>query len=284
MTTYLVTGASGQLGRLVIDHLKTLVDKTDIVALIRSDEAAAQFAVDGIATRRGTYDDVESLKAAFAGIDRLLFISSSEVGKRETQHANVIDAAKAVGVGFIAYTSLLGATESPLLLASEHAFTERKLAASGIPHTNLRNGWYTENMLMALPQALQSGQIFGAAKNGHLSSAARKDFAEAAAIVLAGGHDGETLELAGDTAFTMSEFADTVSDVTGKPIAYVDLPQDAYKDGLVSAGLPEPFAAILADSDAKVAEGFLFNDSKTLSELIGRPTTPLTDVLKAGVA
>lgn len=284
MTKYLVTGASGHLGRLVVDHLSTLVDKSDIIAMVRSDDAAARYAGIGIATRRADYDDPQSLKAAFDGVDRLLLISSSEVGKREQQHANVIDAAVAAGVGFVAYTSLLGAAESPLLLAKEHAATEQKLAASGLAYTLLRNGWYTENLSLALPQSLDSGQYYGAARDGRLSAATRRDFAEAAAAVLAGGHDGETLELAGDNAFTLNEFAETVSNLTGKPVAYVDLPRDAYKDGLVSAGVPEPFAEVLADSDAGVAEGHLFDDSKALSNLIGRPTTPLADVIRTNLA
>ncbi|MCA0043014.1 SDR family oxidoreductase [Celeribacter litoreus] len=283
MATYLITGASGQLGQLVVDHLATLVAKDDIIALVRSDAAAEAYAAKGIATRRGDYTDAAALEAAFAGIDRLLLISSSEVGQRAVQHGNVIDAAKAAGVGFIAYTSILNADTGNMALAEEHLATEAKLNESGIPFTLLRNGWYSENITMTLGQDLELGQHFGAAKDGKLATASRKDFAEAAAIVLAGGHDGEVLELAGDDAYTLTEYAALVSELSGKPVSYTDMPEAAFTEALVGAGLPEGFAAVLADSDAKAAEGSLFDDSKTLSNLIGRPTTPIADTIKAGL-
>ncbi len=283
MTTYLVTGASGQLGQLVVDHLATLVAKDDILALVRSDAAADAYAAKGIATRRGDYTDTATLEAAFAGVDRLLLISSSEVGQRAVQHGNVIAAAKSAGVGFIAYTSILKADTGNMALAEEHLATEAALKNSGIPHTLLRNGWYSENITMTLGQDLELGQHFGAAKDGKFASAARKDFAEAAAIVLAGGHDGEVLELAGDEAYTLTEYAALVSDLSGKPVSYTDMPEAAFTEALVGAGLPEGFAAILADSDAKAAEGALFDDSKTLSNLIGHPTEPISETIKAAL-
>ena len=283
MTTYLVTGASGQLGQLVIDHLATLVAPSDIIALVRSDAAAAAYAEKGIATRRGDYDDAASLEAAFAGVDRLLLISSSAIGQRVPQHGNVIKAAKAAGVGFIAYTSLLGGPDNPMLIAQEHIATEKMLAESGIAYTLLRNGWYLENFLMGVPQALASGQHYGASGEGKFSAATRNDYAEAAAVVLAGGHDGETLELGGDEAFTMGEFIEALSGLSGTPVTFVNIPEDALKGGMMQAGLPEPVAAILADGDAKAANGTLFNDSKTLSKLIGRPTTSYRQVIKAAL-
>jgi NAD(P)H dehydrogenase (quinone) len=187
MTTHLVTGASGQLGQLTIAHLATLVDPASIIALVRSDEAAARFAAQGIQTRRGDYKDSTSLAAAFAGVDRVLLISSSEMENRVAQHQAAIDAAKAAGVAFLAYTSVLRAPENPMILARDHAATEAHLRASGLPHTLLRNGWYIENYLGSAAQALASGQLFGAAGTGRIAAAARDDYALAAAQVLRAG-------------------------------------------------------------------------------------------------
>ena len=284
MTTYMITGASGQLGQFVVDHLAKRVPASDIIALVRTDAAAAGFAAKGIATRIGDYDDRDSLHTAFAGVDRLLLISSSAVGERVRQHGNVITAAKDAGVGFIAYTSILNAQASNMALATEHKQTEDAIKAAGIPYSFLRNGWYSENITMTLPQDLQLGQHFGAAGDGKFATATRNDYAEAAAVVLAGGHDGQVLELAGDTAFTLAEFAATVSEVAGKPVTYTDMPEDAFAAALTSAGIPAGFAGILADSDAQAAKGALFNDSKTLSGLIGRPTEGIKDTIAAALA
>lgn len=284
MLKYLITGAAGQLGQLVIQHLATRVDPSNIIALVRSDAQEALFASKGIATRRGDYNDPASLKTAFAGVDRLLFISSPDIGSRTAQHRAVIDAAKAAEVGFIAYTSLLNATDSPMMIAAEHQETETSLSNSGIPHTLLRNGWYSENALMTLSQELEMGQRFGASGDGKYSYASRNDYAEAAAVVMAGGHDGKVLELAGDTGITLTDYTTLLSDMTGKPVTYVDMPQDALQKAMQSAGLPAPLAAVLADSEAKAAKGSLFDDSQSLSELIGRPTTPMSDILSTALA
>lgn len=285
MTTYLVTSASGQLGKLTIGHLKSLVPASNIVALVRSDKAKADYAAEGIEARIGDYDDPESLQTVLDGIDRLLLISATEVGKRARQHGNVIAAAKATGVGFIAYTSILNADSGGMALAEEHCATEAVIRDSGLPHTFLRNGWYSENITAALPQTLSMGQHFGAAGNGRFATASRKDFAEAAAIVLAGtGHEGKTYELGGDQAFTLSEYAALLSEISGKPIAYVDLPEAAFKDALVQTGLPEGMATILADSDAKAGNGALMTKSPDLSHLIGHPTTPMRETVKAIIA
>jgi NAD(P)H dehydrogenase (quinone) len=201
------------------------------------------------------------------------------------QHANVIDAAKAAGVSYVAYTSLLRATDSAMGLAAEHKETEAALSASGLDYTLLRNGWYSENYLMAVPQVLEMGQHFGSAGAGRISSATRQDYAEAAAAVLAGtGHEGKTYELGGDSSYTLTDFAAAVAEASGKEIAYVDLPEAAFKDALVGAGLPEPFAALLADSDARVAEGWLETSSSDLSDLIGRPTTSMAQSVADAVA
>ncbi|TWB40622.1 SDR family oxidoreductase [Nitrospirillum pindoramense] len=284
MTTYLVTGASGQLGQLAVAHLATIVDPSEIIALVRSDAAEAVYAAQGIATRRGDYDDRASLVAAFSGVDRLLFISSSAIGRRVAQHENVVEAAKTAGVGFIAYTSLVGAAAKAMVLGQEHVATEAMLARSGIPHTLIRNGWYIENFLMNLGPALAMGQIFGTSGDGRFSAATRADYAAAAAIVLKGGYDGQTLELGGDDSFTMTEFAQTLSHLSGKPIQFVNIPQDALVSGMVQAGLPGPVAVVLADADARAAEGVLLTEGKRLSRILGRPTTSYGAVLEAALA
>ena len=285
MSKHLVTGASGQLGSLVLAALDGRLPKSETAVLVRKEEDRARLAAEGYDVRLGDYTDRAGLEAAFAGIDRLLLISGSEVGQRRAQHANVIEAAKAAGVGFVAYTSILRADSSPLALAVEHKATEEALAASGLAHTFLRNGWYTENFTMALAQDLELGQHFGAAASGKFAAAPRADFAAAAAAVLTGaGHEGKTYELGGDTAFSLAEFAAAVSELSGKPVVYVDMPEQAFADALKGAGLPAPLAEILADSDASAAEGWLDTTSRDLSTLIGQPTTPLAEVLKAALA
>lgn len=281
MTTYLVTGASGQLGQRVVDHLRKLVPAENIIAMVRSDSAQEAFDATGVTTCKGDYDDLDSLRRAFDGVDRLLLISSSEVGKRAEQHRNVLEAAKDAGVGFVAYTSILNADTGGMALAKEHNATEAALRESGLPHAILRNGWYSENIAGSAPQALEMGQHFGAAREGRFATASREDFAKAAAVVLAGdGHEGKTYELGGDTDFSLSDYAALLSEVSGKPVAYVDLDEASYTAALVGAGLPEDFAAILADSDARAATGALSTQSRDLSRLIGRPTTPMRDTLK----
>ncbi len=284
MPTYLIAGASGQLGQLATDHLAGLVAPSDIIALVRSDEQEANFKAKGIATRRGDYTDPASLEAAFAGVDRLLLISSSDLANRVPQHKNVVAAAVSAGVGYIAYTSILNASDNPMLLAGDHKATEAMIVDSGIAHTFLRNGWYSENALMTLAQDLEMGQRFGASADGKYSFAARSDYAEAAAIVLAGGHDGSILELAGDEAITMTDYAAILADVSGKPVAYVDMPEDALAEAMSGAGLPGPLATILANSEACAAKGALFDSSSTLSSLIGHPTRPMRDTLQTALA
>lgn len=278
--TVAITGATGQLGRLTIAKLKTLLPAGQIVALARSPEKADL----GVETRAFDYDRPETLAPALAGVERLLLISSSEVGKRAPQHRAVIEAAKAAGVREIVYTSLLHADRSPLSLAAEHVETEAALAESGIPHTILRNGWYAENYTGSIPSALQHGALIGAAGAGRVSGAARADYAEAAARVLAeGGHAGQTYELAADDAWTLADLAAEVSRQSGRDIPYVDLPEAEYAAALVKAGLPEGLAAAIAGWDADAAQGALFDDGRALSRLIGRPTTPLADVVRAAL-
>ncbi|MEC7763958.1 MAG: SDR family oxidoreductase [Pseudomonadota bacterium] len=279
---HLITGASGQLGALVLDALDSKLAKADTAVLVRKDADRERFAAAGYDVRVADYTDAEALKAAFTGIERLLLISSSEVGQRAVQHGNVIDAAKAAGVGFIAYTSILAADRSPLALAEEHRATEALLAGSGISHTLLRNGWYSENIAMSAEQDLALGQHFGAAGDGKFATAPRADFAAAAATVLTGPeHDGKTYELGGDSAYTLTDYAVTLSEIAGKDVAYVDMPQEAFTQALVGAGLPEGFAGILADSDHNARDGWLDTSSNDLSKLIGRPTAPIADTIRA---
>jgi NAD(P)H dehydrogenase (quinone) len=279
MTKLLVTGASGQLGGQVIKNLSQKVDQADITAMVRSDAQAAAFDAKGIATVHGDYNDPASLAQAFAGIDRLLLVSGSDMENRMAHHRAAIAQAKAAGVKHIVYTSLLNAADSPMPLAADHKATEALIAESGLSATILRNGWYSENMLMSLEQDLAMGQHFGAAGEGKFAFASRSDLAEAAAIALVGGYDGQTLELAGDEALTMAEYCAILSDASGKPVAYVDMPQQAYQDALVGAGLPEMFAAFLSSTDAFAAQNALHDDSGTLSNMLGRPTTPMAKIL-----
>lgn len=282
--TILVTGANGQLGRLVVDALlRRGVPASDVVAGARRPDAIADLAEQGVVVRRVDYDDPATLKEAFTGVDRVLLVSSSEVGQRAAQHQNVIDAALDAGVELLAYTSLANAPTSTLLLAAEHQETEAHLAASGVPHVLLRNSWYIENWTAQLAVALEHGAVLGAAGEGRVSAATRGDFAEAAAAVLTGGeHAGASYELGGP-AFTLAEYAATVADVSGQPVTYTDLPTADYTDVLVGAGLPEPVAAVYADGDRGIRDGELYVDASVLEGLIGRPATPLAEAVRAAL-
>jgi len=278
-----VTAASGQLGRLVIENLLKKVPAGQITAAVRNPGKVADLAARGVQVKEADYTKPATLEAAFRGANKLLLISSSEIGQREKQHRNAIDAAKRAGVGEVAYTSVLHADTSPLGLAAEHLATEAALKASGLPHVLLRNGWYTENYLASIPPALQYGMLLGSAGEGKIASAARADYAAAAAAVLTGNHAGKIYELAGDSAYTLTELAAEISRQSGKNVAYCNLPEAEYKAALLSAGLPEPLAALLADSDIGASKGGLFDDGRQLSRLIGRPTTPLAEMVKAAV-
>jgi len=280
-----ITGATGQLGRLVITALRSSLPAAEIVAAVRNPDKAQDLAAQGVVVRRADYNEPDSLARAFVGADKLLLISSSELGQRAAQHRAVIDAAKAAGVKLIVYTSLLHADRSPLGLAAEHRETEAMLKASGIPFVLLRNGWYTENYAASIPPALAHGALLGAAGDGRIASAARADYAQAAAaVLLRDDQAGKVYELAGDSAYTLQEFAAQVARQSGKPVAYVNMPQAEYQAALLGAGLPAPVADLLADSDAGAAAGGLFDDGGQLSQLIGRPTTPMADSVKSALA
>jgi NAD(P)H dehydrogenase (quinone) len=281
--TIVVTGATGHLGRLAVEALLARdVPAKQIVAVGRNIDKLTDLAARGVTVRRADYADPASLADAFAGAERLLLVSGSEVGQRTVQHANAIAAAKTAGVALIAYTSILRADTSTMLLAQEHLATERELAASGVPFVLLRNGWYLENYTERLETFLAHG-IAGSAGSGRVSAATRRDYAEAAvAVLVEEGHAGAVYELGG-AAFTLPELASAVSTSTGAPVSYTDLPVQAYEQVLVEAGLPPAMAHILADSDRGVAEGELYIDSAQLQRLIGRPAATLAQALDARV-
>jgi NAD(P)H dehydrogenase (quinone) len=277
-----VTGATGQLGRLVVEKLKEKVSADTLVALVRTPDKTVDL---GVEARAFDYTKPESLVASLAGIDKLLLISGNEIGQRLPQHKAVIEAAKEAGVKHIIYTSILHADTSSLSLAGEHLGTEVAIKTSGLTYTILRNGWYTENYAGSAKAAIGEGAFIGCANDGKISSAARVDFAEAAAVVLAGeDHENKIYELAGDTAYTLAELAAEISHQSGKTIPYNNLTETQYADSLKSFGLPEGLANMLANSDTGASKGGLFDDKKQLSSLIGRPTTPLASVLAAVLA
>lgn len=277
-----ITGATGQLGQHVIDTLLKTVPASQIAAIVRNPAKADALTRLGVTVRQADYSDEAAFTAALQGIDRLLLISSSEVGQRAAQHRNVINAAIAANVKFIAYTSLLHADRSPLGLHVEHVETEKMLADSGIPYALLRNGWYTENYLASAPAALEHGVFIGAAGEGKIASATRADYAAAAARVISEeGHAGKVYELAGDEGWTLSQLAAELAKQSGKKVVYQNLSEADFAAALKGVGLPAGLADMLADSDAGAAKGGLFDDSHTLSALIGCPTTSLAESVKS---
>ncbi|HCR9750928.1 TPA: SDR family oxidoreductase [Citrobacter koseri] len=277
-----ITGATGQLGQHVIDTLLKTVPASQIASIVRNPAKADALTRLGVTVRQADYSDEAAFTAALQGIDRLLLISSSEVGQRAAQHRNVINAAIAANVKFIAYTSLLHADRSPLGLHVEHVETEKMLADSGIPYALLRNGWYTENYLASAPAALEHGVFIGAAGEGKIASATRADYAAAAARVISEeGHAGKVYELAGDEGWTLSQLAAELAKQSGKKVVYQNLNEADFAAALKGVGLPAGLADMLADSDAGAAKGGLFDDSHTLSALIGRPTTSLAESVKS---
>ncbi|MER7451845.1 SDR family oxidoreductase [Nocardia beijingensis] len=282
--TVAVTGASGHLGRLVVEALLK-VGSTPVVAIVRDPAKVADLAERGVDVRQADYGDADALNRALAGVDRVLLVSGNEFGARVEQHTNVIRAAERAGVELLAYTSIPAATGNPLILAQEHAGTEAVLAESTVPHTLLRNGWYWENYVGGLAHAMESGVLHGAAGEGRVAGAARADYAEAAARVLTtDGHAGRVYELGGDERLTYAELAEAISEASGKPVRYENLSQADYAAGLVAAGLPAQFAAALADADAGIAQGVLDVRSGDLARLLGRPTTPAVEVFRAALA
>lgn len=276
-----VTGASGQLGQLVIENLINKgVRPSHIVAIARNPSKLEALTKKGIQVREGDYTKPETFKKALEGVEKLLLVSSSEVGQRLSQHKNVIDSLEGSSVKQLAYTSILHADKSPLGLAKEHIATEKLIADLKIATTILRNGWYSENYTMGIPTALEHSALIGCADEGRIASATRNDYALAAATVLTeAGHENKVYELAGDSSYSLKEFAEIISDVFGKKISYNNLAEAEYRKILMDVGLPEVIADMLANSETGASKGGLFDDSKTLSKLIKRPTESMRDVV-----
>jgi NAD(P)H dehydrogenase (quinone) len=281
--TIVVTGATGSLGRLILEHLLTRGTAADqIVAVGRNTAKLAELDALGVRTAVIDYGDRASLDAAFAGADTLMLVSGSEVGRRVEQHANAIDAAKAAGISRIVYTSAPQADTSALILAPEHKATEAILAASGIPFTLLRNGWYTENYESTIPQVRATGVYIASAGDGRIASASRTDYAEAAAIVLTtDGHDGAVYELSGDVAWDGHELAAALTDVVGRDVSYAAVSPDEHGAALTDAGLDAQTAGFLVALDENTRDGLLATTTGELAEILGRPTTPLREGLAA---
>lgn len=280
--TILVTGATGNLGRLIIAALiERGADPQSIVAGARDTAKGADL---GVPVVHLDYTDPASVAAAVAGVDTVVLVSGSEVGQRVAQHRAVIDAAKAAGVSKLVYTSAPKATTSDLVLAPEHKATEELIAASGLPAVILRNNWYTENYAADLTRAAETGVLAAGTGDGRVASASRKDFADAAAVVaLEDGHLGKVYELGGDVAWTYRDLAAAFSEITGREVSYVPVAFDEQVAALVEAGLDEGTAGFVAALDAGIKDGALAHTDGTLSRLIGRPTTPLVDGLRAAV-
>ncbi|MEU6948037.1 NAD(P)H-binding protein [Streptomyces sp. NPDC046316] len=282
-----VTGATGQLGRLVVDELLARVPAESVVAVVRDKAKAADLAERGVELRVADYSRPETLAGAFERGDRVLLISGSEVGQRVAQHAAVIDAAKAAGVAQLAYTGVLGGPEADFDLAAEHKATETLILDSGLPYTFLRNGWYTENYTENLAPVLAHGAVVANTGEGRVASATRADYAAAAAAVLTGPteeHVSRAYELSGDVAWSLAEYAAEVARQTGREIAYSDVPAETHEAILTGAGVPAAFAAILVDVDKAIGRGALARRTGDLSRLIGRPTTPLAEAVAKALA
>ena len=279
-----ITGATGQLGNLVIEQLLQLTAAQNIVALVRKIDKAEHFKVQGIEPREFDYDRPETLVPALSGIDKLLLISANEIGRRTPQHQAVINAAKVAGVPYLAYTSLLRADTSPLGLAQEHRETEKLIQDSGITYTFLRNNWYSENYLAGVAHTIEIGTLFGAAQDGRISSASRIDYAEAAAKVLTStGHENKTYELAGSESFSLSDLATFIGQAVNKDIIYQNLSAEEYTQGLTQAGLPAGLVDVIVDADIQTIQGAMYSDSKDLEQLIGHKTTSIQDAIKAAL-
>ncbi len=277
---YVVSGAGGQLGRLVVDGLLTQVPAERIVAATRKPETLDDLAARGVQVRVADFDEPDTLPAAFEGAARLLVISTDGIGRRVAQHKAAVEAAASAGVGHVIYTSVLHADTTHLRLAADHKATEEIITASGLPHTFLRDSWYTEMYEQRARTAAETGVLIGAAGTGRVASASRADYAAAAVAVLTmDGTPDRAYELSGDTAWSFPEFAATVAELTGREVGYRDVTPAEYRKILLDAGLPEPAADTVTGIDQDIAGGALADTPGHLRSLIGRPTTTLTDTL-----
>lgn len=278
-----VTGATGHLGRHVVEQLLEKVPAGEITAVVRDEAKAAGLAARGVRLAVADYNAPETFDGLFRAGDRVLLISGNEFDKgRVRQHQVVIDAAGAAGVALLAYTSAPGSLTAAL--ADDHRATETALLASGLPYSLLRNGWYHENYTENLAPVLEHGAVVQAAGDGRVSSASRADYAAAAVAVLTGeGHENTTYELGGDEAWGFAEYAAELSRQTGREIGYTPVPVETLESILVGAGLPGPLAAVLAGVDASIEKGELVVSTGDLARLTGRPTTPLAEAVAAAL-
>jgi NAD(P)H dehydrogenase (quinone) len=280
--TIAVTAATGQLGRLVVDELLQRVPAEQLVVVVRDPAKAEPIAAKGVDVRVAAYGDPEALKVALQGVDRLLLISGNEVGQRVAQHTNVVNAAKDAGVSFIGYTSAPKASDTDLILAPEHKATEEVVQASGIPYAIMRNNWYAENYVQTAQVAKETGEIISGTKGARIPMVPRSDLAAGHAEVLTGeGHENTVYEFAGDEAWTFDELAELFTEVLGRPVTHREVEGEEHVAALVAAGLPPETAQFVAALDANIAGGALDVGSKDLSRILGRPTTPLRESLKA---
>ena len=277
-----ITGATGELGQFVIQALLKKTKASELIALVRNIEKATELKNLGIEVRHFDYDQPESLAPALQGVDKLLLISANEIGRRTPQHQAVIQATQHAKVPYIAYTSVLHADRSPLGLAQEHRDTEALILNSGLSYTFLRNNWYSENYLASVQHAIETGILYGSAEDGKISSAAREDYAEAIAVVLTStGHEQKTYELAGSEAFTLTDLAHYLTETSGKKVVYQNIPAAAYTQALLQAGLPAGLVDVIVDADVQTVKGAMYNDSKTLEQLIGHAPLTIQEQLKA---
>lgn len=273
-----ITGATGQLGKLIIEALLKEIDASDIIALVRDENKAKDLENKGIELRPFDYDLPETLVPALKGVDKLLLISANEVGRRTPQHKAVVDAAIEAQVPYIAYTSLLRANTNLLALAKEHRETESLIQQSGLQYTLLRNNWYNENYISNIQQVADHGVLYGSALDSKISSASRQDYAEAAAKVLTSeGHEGKIYELAGSNSFTLYDLATYLTQASGKPVAYQNISPEDYLEALISVGLPDGLAQVIVDADVQALNGTLYSESKDLENILGRKTTSIKD-------
>jgi NAD(P)H dehydrogenase (quinone) len=279
--SYVVTGATGRLGGLIVDGLLAAgVPAGEVAAVVRNEGKAARLRDVGVEIRVADYDDTEALRTAFRAGDRVVFVSGSDLERRAAQHRNVVAAAREAGVALLAYTGILGGPEADLLLAADHKATEQAILDSGLPYTFLRNGWYHEVYTETIPQILERGAVIASAGEGRVATAARADYAAAAVAVLTGeGHEGKAYELCGDTAWSFAEFAAELSKQTGREIPYRALTAAEHKEVFVGAGLPGPVADVLVDIDRAIERGLLVRTTGDLARLIGRPPTSLADAI-----
>jgi NAD(P)H dehydrogenase (quinone) len=279
-----VTGANGQLGRLVVRALLKADASSKVIAAVRSPDKARDLAQARVEVRHADYDQPETLETALRGAEKVLLISGTAVGRRVAQHRAVVEAARNAGVKLFGYTSVLRAPTTPLTVGQEHRETEKVIADSGLPAVLLRHGWYAENYLFRCSGAAASGVLLGCAGTGRVSAAPRADYAAAAAAALTKPEQaGRVYELAGDEAFTLNGLAAELARQLGKPITYRNIPESEFVTTLERAGIPSAYAPMLARSDAVTAEGALLEEGHQLSKLIGRSTTPIGAVIEEAI-